>query len=60
MGKVTRTSPTIYYDHDPYDAYGYKDTSEDGQVSLVLNYDMDRSSHENTYDIPTTATRDIN
>ena len=42
------------------EAYGYKDTSDKDQTTLVLAYDTNRSSHAQTfetYDIPESATQ---
>ena len=54
MGKEKRTQAVTYYDHDPREAYGYKDTTSEGNATtLVLTYDSDRSSHGTTYNMPT-------
>ena len=57
MGTEKRDQAVTYYDHDPREAYGYKDTtSEDNTTTLVLTFDEQRATHNKTYDIPTAAT----
>ena len=64
MGKGARDEATTYYDTNPApipaEVYAYKDTSTEGQTSLVFTYDTEKSSHiekgQKTYVIPTDAT----